>query len=91
MGGGGGQESGGMAGHDWKSRQVFHFRNRTEEFYYNGASNDRSVLSQSLIFLCSIAGVSHFWRTFQFYAVLVLYVFSHCLLCLFFLVHAYKL
>ena len=33
---------------------------KTEEyFYYHRASNDRSVLSQSLTILCSVAGLSH--------------------------------
>ena len=33
---------------------------RTEEhFYYHRASNDKSVLSQSLTILCSVAGISH--------------------------------
>ena len=33
---------------------------RTEEyFYYHRASNDGSVLSQSLTILCSVAGISH--------------------------------
>ena len=33
---------------------------RTEEyFYYHRASNDRSVLSQSLTILCSVTGISH--------------------------------
>ena len=33
---------------------------RTERYlYYHRASNDRSVLSQSLTILCSVAGISH--------------------------------
>ena len=33
---------------------------RTEKyFYYHRVSNDRSVLSQSLTILCSVAGISH--------------------------------
>ena len=52
------RENGGMAGRERKRKQVFHFR--TEKyFYYNRASNDRSVLSRSLTILGSVAGISH--------------------------------